>query len=63
MSEHTIKCKWNGRAICIRLGGGWCICPSTDKCAMRREWENEEQIRLNIDFQKDFLEDKEGTYR
>jgi hypothetical protein len=42
-SAHAIKCKLNGRGLAMKLGGGWCVCPSANECRMRGEWEREEQ--------------------
>jgi len=49
VSVHTIKCKLNGRPLCMFLNGGWCVCPSTEKCAMKDEWDKEalEKERTN----------------
>lgn len=39
-ARNVIRCKLNGRALAMRLDGGYCICASTDQCIMAKAIKN-----------------------
>lgn len=43
MTIHAVKCKFNGRAIAAKLYGGWCRCPSSERCYLKEEWDREDK--------------------
>lgn len=31
---NTVRCQRTGESFAIKLGGGWCVCPSVEECRL-----------------------------
>lgn len=46
MSQHTIRCRKTRKALAIKIGGGWCVCPD-GQCS---EESYDQHLRETADF-------------